>query len=65
MGILNFLFGKGPGIFNNKGRIQHDLKNNVWESWDDRYQNGPEYNWKNHSGMKAGAKTNKESKNKN
>ena len=59
MGILRFLFGKGPQIFNKKGQIQHDIKQEVWSSWDERYQNNPEFNWKNHSGTKAGAKIKK------
>ena len=50
MKLLDFLFGKKPPIFNNKGDIQHQLKKNTWSEWVDKYKKSPEYNWRRHSG---------------
>jgi hypothetical protein len=52
-GILDFLFGKDAKIFDKKGNIQHDLPDSKWSNWNNRYQQGPEYNWQSHTGMKS------------
>ena len=52
MKLLNFLFGKKPGIFNKKGRVEHRLEDRSWAEWKNRYTEGIEYDWKNHSGTK-------------
>jgi hypothetical protein len=54
--VLEFLFGKDPGIFDDKGRIQHKLPKKKWDDWNERLVKGAEYNWRNHEGTKAGAK---------
>jgi hypothetical protein len=54
MGLLDFLFGKSPKIFDKDGRVRHELPKTKWENWNNRYQMGAEYNWRNHVGMKAG-----------
>lgn len=59
MGILDFLFGKSPKIFDKDGQVRHDLPKSKWENWNNRYQNGSEYNWRNHVGMKAGGESKK------
>lgn len=51
--ILDFLFGVGPKIFDKNGTVRHDLPQKKWDKWNDRYQQGSEYNWRNHTGMKA------------
>lgn len=51
--ILDFLFGKDNNIFDQKGQVFHHLPKERWEAWQRRYSSDPEYNWKNHSGMKA------------
>ncbi|MCC7405386.1 MAG: hypothetical protein IT288_13390 [Bdellovibrionales bacterium] len=51
--LLDFLFGKNNDIFDEKGQVRHHLPPEKWESWQQRYQSSPDYNWKNHSGMKA------------
>lgn len=51
--ILNFLFGAKAKIFNSQGQVQHQLPKGYWKSWEDRYKNHPDYNWKNHSGTKV------------
>lgn len=53
--ILDFLLGKSPKIFDRDGSVRHDLGQKKWSDWNDRYQKGSEYNWKNHTGTKAGA----------
>lgn len=51
--ILDFLFGKSPKIFDKDGSVRHDLPSEKWKKWDNRYQQGSEYNWRNHTGTKA------------
>ena len=51
--ILDFLFGKDAKIFDKKGRVLHDLPSSKWNNWNNRYQQGPEYNWQSHTGMKS------------
>ncbi len=51
--ILDFLFGKSPKIFDKNGRVNHDLKKKQWDDWNNRYLQGREYNWRNHTGTKA------------
>ena len=50
MKILDFLFGKKPPIFNKKGEVSHKMRKKSWEDWKDRYKEGPEYDWRRHSG---------------
>ncbi len=52
--ILNFLFGKSPDIFDENGQVRHDLGKDRWNAWKQRYSTN-EYNWRNHTGVKAGA----------
>lgn len=51
--VFDFLFGKTPAIFDKDGSVRHDLPKEKWDAWKDRYQNGDEYNWRNHAGMRA------------
>lgn len=51
--VLGFLFGKDPDIFAPDGSVRHRLPKEKWEAWQNRYLTDPEYNWKNHIGMKA------------
>lgn len=60
--ILNFLFGKDPEIFDNKGRISHKLPKKKWDDWMNRYIQGDEYNWREHTGHQAGANKSNKSK---
>jgi len=53
--ILDFLFGKDAKIFDKKGQIHHDLPDSKWSNWNNRYQQGAEYNWRGHTGMKSAA----------
>ncbi len=51
MKIMDFLFGKKPPIFNKKSEVEHDLSNQSWEKWKNRYLKSAEYNWRQHDGM--------------
>lgn len=53
--ILNFLFGKDPEIFDERGRVYHKLPKKKWDDWMNRYIQGSEYNWREHTGQQAGA----------
>lgn len=62
MGILkkvtDFLFGKDPEIFDDKGSVQHKLPKRKWDDWQNRYVKGQEYNWRTHKGTEAGLNQN-------
>lgn len=51
--VLGFLFGRDPQIFDKDGTVRHDLPKETWDAWQKRYTAGAEYNWRNHTGMKA------------
>ncbi len=51
--IFGFLFGRSPAIFDKDGSVRHNLGDAKWEAWKQRYSASGEYNWRNHSGMKA------------
>lgn len=53
--ILNFLFGKEPDIFDDKGHVYHKLSKKKWDNWMNRFIHGKEYNWREHAGLQAGA----------
>ena len=53
MGILNFLFGKKPDIFDADGTVRHKHPAQKWNKWNNRFVNNPDYNWRNHTGVKA------------
>ena len=54
---LNFLFGKKPDIFDKKGQVEHHLKKEAWEEWQNRFAEGPEYDWTGHRGAKGYTKS--------
>lgn len=60
MGILkkvgDFIFGKDPDIFDDKGNVSHKLPKKKWDAWQNRLKNDPQYNWRNHTGMSGGRK---------
>jgi hypothetical protein len=51
--IADFLFGKDPDIFDEKGNVRHKFPQQKWDAWNKRYQEGKEFNWRHHSGMRA------------
>ena len=50
--LMDFLFGRFPKIFNKEGAVCHNLSQNRWNQWKDRYKKGHEYNWKRHKGTR-------------
>lgn len=50
--ILNFLFGKMPDIFSEKGEVDQTRTHQSWSKWKRRYKESFEYNWKKHTGMR-------------
>lgn len=62
MSILDFLFGKSPKIFDKDGNVRHEHPKSKWDAWNNRYQMGAEYNWRNHTGTKAGGDSNQKNR---
>ena len=58
--VIEFLFGKPPQIFDEDGQVRHQLPKEKWEAWHNRYTKNPEFNWRQHTGLKA-----KENKSRN
>lgn len=54
--VLEFLFGKEPDIFDENGRVQHNLPKEKWENWHKRYMGGEEFNWRTHTGTRSGVR---------
>lgn len=54
MSVLNkigdFLFGRDPKIFDEKGNVAHVHPKKKWDAWQNRMKNDPHMNWRNHSG---------------
>jgi hypothetical protein len=61
--VLNFLFGKDPDIFDDNGQVVHKHPKKKWDNWQNRYKNDPQFNWRNHTGVRNGEKTNKNTAN--
>ncbi|MCB0391520.1 MAG: hypothetical protein KDD58_09520 [Bdellovibrionales bacterium] len=57
--LLHFIGGKPADIFAEDGTVRHKLPKQKWEAWQKRYTSSPEYNWKNHTGTKAGSSSKK------
>jgi len=54
--LLDFLFGKDPKIFDEKGQVRHKFPEKKWLEWQNRFKN-PDYNWREHSAKKAKAQS--------
>ena len=53
--LANVILGQDPEIFDDKGRVSHKLPKRKWEDWQNRYIKSQDYNWREHTGSKAGA----------
>lgn len=62
--ITDLLFGKDPDIFDNNGRVLHKLPKKKWDDWNNKIVKGEDYNWRTHTGSKAGL-TDQKPNNKN
>jgi hypothetical protein len=60
--IGDFLFGKDPDIFDDKGRVMHQLHKKKWENWNNRIKLDPNYNWRHHNGMSGSTRQNNTNK---
>ncbi len=61
--VTDFLFGKDPDIFDDKGQVLHKLPKKKWDDWNNRIIKGADYNWREHIGTQAGAENKKTLKN--
>lgn len=52
--VLDFILGKDPDIFDDKGQVLHKLPKKKWEAWHNRTKLDPQHNWRNHTGITAG-----------
>ena len=52
--ITDLLFGKDPDIFDDKGKVIHKLPKKKWDDWHNKIIKGENYNWRMHTGSKAG-----------
>ena len=50
-GVLGFLLGKDPDIFDDKGNVMHKLPKKKWDAWQNKTKLDPQYNWRNHTGV--------------
>lgn len=48
--LLGFLFGRQAQIFDENGRVRHDLGQQKWQHWNERLKANPHYNWRDHKG---------------
>ena len=55
--LSDFIGGKDPEIFDDKGQIAHKLPKKKWDDWNNRLVQSSEYNWREHKGSQAGATT--------
>ena len=53
--ITDFIGGKEPEIFDDKGNVLHKLPKKQWDDWKNRLIKNSEYNWREHKGSQAGA----------
>lgn len=53
-GIGDFLFGKDPKIFDERGNVRHNFPEGKWVSWDQRIRKNPDYDWRHHNGTELG-----------
>ena len=55
--ISDFIGGKEPEIFDDKGQVAHKLHKKKWDDWNNRLVQSSEYNWREHKGSQAGAES--------
>lgn len=52
--IAEFLIGKDPEIFDEKGNVLHKHPKRKWDDWQNKYVKSDEHNWRKHTGTQAG-----------
>lgn len=53
-GLLQFLFGKNPDIFDAEGNVVHNLPPEKWAAWNKRFLEAS-YDWRKHKGTERKA----------
>ena len=56
--ILNFLFGKDPDIFDDRGNVLHHFQKTKWDAWQDRFRKDSNYNFRKHVATETKSKEN-------
>jgi hypothetical protein len=56
--IVQFLIGKEPGIFDDKGTVLHKHPKRLWDNWQNKYVKSEDHNWRKHTGTNAGNSSN-------
>lgn len=46
--VIDFLFGKEPKIFDDRGNVVHQLPKTKWDQWQDRFRKDDNYNFRKH-----------------
>lgn len=54
--VLDFIFGKAPDIFDDKGNVVHKLPSERWQAWRDRFEKSADFDWRKHQGTKREVK---------
>lgn len=66
MGILksigDVLFGKEAQVFDESGKVRHNLGEQKWNAWNDRFRANPDYDWHQHTGQSLGKPTSRKPK---
>lgn len=55
-GLVDFLFGKAPDIFDAEGNVVHKLPAEKWQKWNERFKK-KEYDWHAHTGTERRVQT--------
>ncbi len=53
--VFDFIFGHDPDIFDERGNVLHRHPKKKWDLWANKFKTDPNYNWRNHTGTRAGA----------
>lgn len=61
-GLKDFLFGRDPDIFDEKGFVRHKFPQEKWKNWQDRFEKNPQYDWQHHTGIEGTARPNRNTK---
>lgn len=51
--VLDFLFGKDPDIFDERGNVLHKHPKKKWDAWHNRIKLDANYNWRHHTGTQT------------
>lgn len=46
--VAQFIIGKDPDIFDERGNVLHKFTDDKWNAWNNRLKTNPDYDWTNH-----------------